>query len=252
MADRVSTKVSLVVQLIDDFNNRVIMGSGVRVWIEGEKPPIRKPEGYYVFTNLSNGQPQVLIESGTYEKQAVAVDLKAGGPYSLIKVRMVPGRAYVLPPQTTCVEGLARPGSRIRLFSREGAKPLKLLHDYACGGESKGEMGIYHPEDMELEGKCLAIENRDRTFWEFFRIQGKGREGGNYQLSEALTHDYKKIGTAIYLVYATNADETGRFFLPVFHLGGECGEFYCEASGTETVSAAVRLIKGTVNKVGLV
>ncbi len=251
MAGRVRTKVSLVIVLIDDFNNKVIAGSKARVWIPGEKAPILKTEGYYVFTNLSQVQFQVLIESGMYENQTVPVMLsEEDAGYTMIKARMVPNRAYLLPSGTTCVEGTAEPGSRIRLFCREGVKTLKLLYDYDCSGEYSRGIGIYHPDEMDIEGKVLYIENRDRSNQEFFRIS-KAEDGGRYLLSEPLVSNYKKIGTTIYPVYGANADEKGYFFLPVLNMNGDVREFFCEAVGTGTKARICRLIKGTVNKVNL-
>jgi hypothetical protein len=252
MVDRVKTRVSLVVELIDDFNNRIITGSGIRVWIPGEKPPVRKPEGYYVFTNLSQAQAEVFIESGRYERQSISVDLsETDAAYTARKVRLVPGRAYVLPSGTTCVEGMAEPDSRIRMFSRESVKTLKLLYDYACGGEQEGKIGIYHPEDMDIEGKSLYIENRDKSNYEFFRISKGCKEGGGYVLSEPLKSDYKKIGTTIYPVHTANADEKGRFFLPILDIRENACEFFCEAEGNGKTARNYTLVKGTVNKVDL-
>lgn len=251
MADSVRTKVSLVVLLIDDFNNKVITGSKARVWIPGEKSPIQKPEGYHVFTGLSEVRHQILIESGMYESQTVPVNLSGeDAAYTMLKVRMVPNRAYLLPSGTTCAEGTAEPGSQIRLFCREGVKALKLLYDYDGSGAHGKEIGIYHPEEMDIEGKVLYIENRDRSKQEFFRISKADGEG-RYLLTDPLESSYKKIGTTIYPVYSTNADEKGYFFLPVLNMSGDAREFYCEAAGTEHTSHSCRLVKGTINKLNL-
>lgn len=251
MADRIKTKVSLVVMLIDDFNNKMISGGGIRVWIPGENPPVRKPEGYYVFTNLSRLTAEVIIESIRYERQTVMVDLpETSSEYTALKVRLVPGRAYVLPAGTTCVEGKAKPGSRIRMFSRKSTKTLKLLFDYTAGGPAC-KIGIYHPEDMDIEGKTLYIENRDGSQYEFFRIAKGCGGGGGYFLSEPLQNSYKKIGTTIYLVHSVHADEKGRFFLPVFDIRENACEFFCEAEGIGKTARNYTLIKGTVNKLDL-
>lgn len=258
MADRVRSRVSLVVLLIDDFNNKVINGKGVRVWIAGARPPLHKPEGYYVFTDLVKGQTEVLVDSGIYERQSVSVSMQeTGKPYTMLKIRLIPNRSYLLPPQTTCLEGTAKPGSQIRLFCREESKALKLLFDYSCQGEQAGAISIYHPEAMDIEGKNLFIESRDRSKAEFFQInscQGSGR----YRLAGTLKNDYKKIGTAIYLVHTANTDKKGYFFLPVIHISSTNNEFFCEASSEtevfdriETVNRSCTLVKGRVNKLTL-
>ena len=43
-------RVSLALLPVDDFTGRVITGSAVRMYtLEGNKPSIRKEEGYHVF-----------------------------------------------------------------------------------------------------------------------------------------------------------------------------------------------------------
>jgi hypothetical protein len=130
-------------------------------------------------------------------------------------------------------------------------KTLKLLYDYTGSGEQKYEIGIYHPEDMNIEGKSLYIENRDKSNYEFFRISKSCKEGGRYVLSEPLKSDYKKIGTTIYPVHTANADEKGRFFLPVLDIREKACEFFCEVEGAGKTAGNYTLVKGTVNKLDL-
>ena len=44
ISDSFTRKVSLVVLPIDDFTGKPILGSNVRVYIEGAPPPIKKSE----------------------------------------------------------------------------------------------------------------------------------------------------------------------------------------------------------------
>lgn len=245
-------KASLVVMLIDDFNNRMITGNKAKVSIADEKPPIQKPEGYSVFTNLSTGYKEVVIESSVYEGQVVPVTLTENDlPYSLLKVRLSPGRTYLLPSGTTCLEGRAMPGSQMRIFSRGGEKTWKLLEDYSYGAGNHLEIGIYHPEDHNLEGQILYIENRDQTKYEFLRILKAAGSGGRYRLSFPLKNAYKKIGTAIYPVHLVCADEQGYFFLPILNMKEEAAEFFYETEGAGQKMQSFLMRKGMVNKVNL-
>ena len=244
---RVRYRVSLVLTLVDDFSNKVIAGSGFRVWIPGEKPPVRKPEGYYIFTNLQGPEAQVFIEAGLYESRAVTAEL-GGVPYTSIKVRLTPNRNYPMPRDTTCVEGRAEPGSLIRILCPEDSRPLKLIYDYERGGEKDGlQISLYHPENGDIEGKVLYITN-ENTGSEFFRVLQRTGKNGDYALEESLSADYRKIGTTVLLAAGGRADDEGAFFLPIPNVTGVTNRFLCEAVGKETTIRLERRFKtGAVN-----
>lgn len=247
MADRWNKKVSLVIMLIDDMTDKVITDAA-RVWIEGEAPCIRKSEGYYVFTDLAGEWVSVRIRHGMYEQKIVETRVpREGEPYVMRKVRMTPGRCYHLSAGTGCVEGLAEPGARIHLFRREGEKGLKLLYDY--GGKTEKYISIYHPADMQLEGKLLRIVEKNKSSAETFRILSK--EGDRYVLEDPLKRGYKKMETTIYPIYEAQTDENGRFFIPICKMGAPSAVFCCQALGKETVQRDVTLEKGAVVKADL-
>ena len=244
MADHWKRKVSLVIMLIDDMTDKVITDA-VRVWIEGRPACIRKSEGYYVFTDLEGERVSVQIRHGMYESKTLETELpKEGEPYAVRKVRMTPGRSCRLSAGAGCVEGLAEPGSRIYLFGRQREKGLKLLYDY--GGASERYLSIYHPADMQLEGKLLRIAGKNGSQVETFRILWK--EGDRYVLEEPLKRGYKKMETTIYPVYEAQTDENGRFFLPVCKPGVSPALYCCQALGKELVERDITLEKGAVVK----
>ncbi len=243
---RVRHRVSLVLTLIDDFSNKVILGSGARVWIPGEKPPVRKPEGYYVFTNLQGREAQVFIQAGLYEDRTLTAEL-GGVPYTSLKVRLTPDRNYPVPRDTTCVEGRAEPGSLIRILCPEAGRPLKLIYDYERSGEKGGmQISLYHPDTVDIEGKALYITN-DKTGAEFFRVLQRMDRNGDYLLERPLCADYRKIGTTVLPVTAGRADDKGIFFLPIPNMTGDTNRFLCEAAGKKTVRLERRFKTGAVN-----
>lgn len=247
MADSWKKKVSLVIMLIDDMTDKVITDAA-RVWIEGVPPCIRKSEGYYVFTDLEGERVFVRISHGMYEPKVVEIRLPGKGePYAMRKVRMTPGRCYHLSAGTGCVEGRAEPGAKIHLFCKEGEKGLKLLYDY--DGKKEKNISIYHPADMQLEGKLLRIVEKSKSSAETFRILAK--DGEQYVLEEPLKRGYKKMETTIYPIYEAQADDKGRFFLPVGKIGASPAVFCCQALGKKTVQCDVTLEKGTVVKVDM-
>lgn len=249
MADNWNKRVSLVIMLIDDMTDKVITDAA-RVWIEGAPSCIRKSEGYYVFTDLAGEWVSVRILHGMYEQKIVEMKVpKEGEPYAMRKVRMTPGRCYRLSAGTSCVEGRAEPGSRIHLFCKQGEKGLKLLYDY--GGKTEKYISIYHPADMQLEGKLLRIVEKNKRSAETFRILSK--EGDRYILEEPLQRAYKKMETTIYPIFEAQTDAEGRFFLPVCKVSTSSMDFCCQAlgSGKEPVQCDITLEKGAVVKVNL-
>lgn len=247
MTDNWKNRVSLVIMLIDDMTDKVITDAA-RVWIEGRPACVRKSEGYYVFTNLDGERALVHIRLGMYEGKTVETELPGEGePYVMRKVRMTPGRGCRLSPEVCRVEGRAEPGSRILLFCRQREKGLKLLYDY--GGRSQRHISIYHPADMQLEGKLLRIVGKNSSQWENFRILS--REGDKYLLEEPLKRGYKKMETTIYPVYEAQADDKGSFFLPVRKPGGPSAVYCCQALGERLVERDVTLEKGAVVKADL-
>ena len=248
MADSWSRQVSLVVMLIDDLTDKVITDAA-RVRIEGFPAPVRKSEGYYVFTNLTGDGASVRIEHGMYEPKILQTDLpKEGEGYFLRKVRLTPGRCCRLPSGTTCVEGQAEPFAKIFMFSREGGGGMKLL--YAYEGNGSRSISIYHPADIQLEGKLLHIEGKEDPQGEGFRILER-KDEGNYILEKPLSRGYKQIGTNIYPMYEAEADEKGRFFLPILRVGSQRAVFCCRAVGKKQVYREIALEKSSVNRVTL-
>lgn len=249
--DHIQIGVSLVVVAIDDFNNKPISGNKLRVWIEGEKPAIQKQEGYYVFVNLKRNEFILNLEGGLYYKQQIPIDEKKLSQYTgkVVKVRMIPNRSYPIPQNTTCIEGKAENDMMILAYSEAYAEPYKLLYQYPKGEE---EMSIFHPEDVDIEGKMLLIKNKAETQMEFFRVEEKKEEEKKlYSIERPLEFAYKKIGTVIYPVYMIETDKNGDFYLPIDNIYAEKIAFtFCRADNTQK-RKIMELITGRVNKIDL-
>lgn len=249
--DYISLGVSLVVIAIDDFNNKPISGNRLRVWIDGEKAAIQKQEGYYVFVNLKKKELVLHIEGEIYNKREILLDENKLKEYKqeALKVRMIPNRRYPITSDTTCIEGIAKPYSKIKIYSEEYTTPYKLLYTYEKGSR---EISIYHPNDINIEGKILLIKNKDDTQYEFVEIEGK-KEGEQtlYHIQYPLSNTYKKIGTVLYPVYTVETDEKGEFYFPVSGLYTAKTSFVFILQGKEKKNKVVELTAGKVNKIYL-
>lgn len=209
-------ELSLVVLAIDDFTDRVITGSGIRmVTEEGGKRSIRKADGYHVFCDLPAQEITICVEGPMYQKQQIRV--KPDGGKQIVRVRMIPGPAYPIPGGTTCVRGKAEPGTELRFYFPDPKKSCKLLRDYDPE-KHKDRMGLFRPSGIFPEGKRMCICARKGKA-EFFRVLD--REEEECVLEHPLSQAYRKIGTSVYPVYETKAGEDGRFYLYLRGLTGE-------------------------------
>ncbi|NLV16026.1 MAG: hypothetical protein GXY50_02280 [Syntrophomonadaceae bacterium] len=254
IADSFSRKVSLVIMAIDDFTGKPILGSNIRVYIDGEAQPIKKADGHHVFVNLNKPSVTVHAVGGQYNPRSIECDLENGEEqYTFLKLRMLPNRCYPIPPDTTCIEGKAAPNSLIRIFCRDSATAYKLLYDYQkeITGDNR-VIHIFHPDDIDMEGKLLHITDSKGENQELLRIVGVvDKENKVYFLEKEMSNGYKKIGTSLFSVYETIADSNGHFFLPIANTYKEKYLYVCEAVGEKSVIHEIELDSGQVNAIKL-
>lgn len=236
--------VSLVVTLIDDFTGRVITGSNARTWIENEKPPIKKNEGWSVFVNLADGEYTVFAESGFYNKAVCAVCVSAAGEsaYTELKMRLTPSTSYPLPRGTTIITGTVKPNCTVRIYPDDRSVSYKLLSDVKKGSEI---MGIYLSGDLDIEGKLFYIKGENNS-GEFFRVRCAVKDKpSEYKLCAKLANAYPKIGTLICPVSEAVSDNNGRFFIPIADVPEKETPFVCvSGGGKKSVETAIELKRG--------
>ncbi len=209
----IKIKVSLVIQLIDDYTNQPITSSELSLNIEGYNKPIHKKEGYYIFTNIPIGRYEVNIESLLYRSKKVSLTIDE--PYSSIqKIRMIPSINYRLPPHTTCIEGRTIPFEEIIVVNKGVSRPYKLLYDYSNHLKTMDTIQLFHAENVDLSGRGLFIENKSAHLQECLFLSELISDR-TYQLIKPLENSYKKIGTNLYDISTLKADEKGIFFLPM-------------------------------------
>jgi len=241
--DTVSFHASLVVIPVDDFTGKPVTGSKVRVFIPGQKPPVVKKEGYYVFINLTEPEVALHCESGLYHPRTEEIRLGETEELCVFRIRLSPNASYPIPSGTTCVTGTAVPGRRVRFRCTDGA--YKLLYEYRCAGEGSSYISLYNPEHREFAGKTFLIQDRDKKHREYFTVAGTDEEG-RCRLSEPLQHDYKKVGSIIFPIYEVCANERGDFFLPIGNSGLAEAAWLWETEGEKEIREII-LKPGQIN-----
>ncbi|MDR0469238.1 MAG: hypothetical protein LBH09_04625 [Peptococcaceae bacterium] len=218
-------QVAVAVQVIDDFNDKVLTGAAIQVRIAGGgAKPVRKQDGYFVFLAGQKEIRQIEVESPLYHKAVVDIELRRLNPLRpVLKVRLQPNRLYAVPGGATYLEGKAEPGSLIHVIPETRQQTLKLLYDYEKGGAGEGrEIRLFRADKKDLSGKHLAIRAKEQEEPEVFQVlEMSDPEQGTCVIAAALGKGYKKAGAEILSVYTATADSRGDYYLLLPGLEGK-------------------------------
>ena len=228
ISGRTLRRVSLAVLLIDDLTGRAIKGSNARAWIENEKPPVKKGDGWFVFTDLSPRSYTVNAEGGHYLPQSVACVFEGGKPQTL-RICLKPSRTYPVPYGFLRVEGKAEPNAEVTIFTQSRHSALKLLSDAEKGSET---LCVFHAEGADLEGGTFRVISQSGAEESVFI--GAKQFDNTYALHSPLQNDYTRIGTILTSATVTRADKNGRFFA-VLNGAAKDAKIVCESRGERTV-----------------
>lgn len=243
--DRVRIQVSFVIQLIDDFTNQIITSPAVRICADGNRSPIRKPDGCYVFLDCP-GHMKISIFSHCYYEKVIEIDNEERKE-PVIKVRLMPDRRYRLPEGTTCITGRAPVNCHMGIVFEHEKNSWKLLYDYQRE-KAASAIQIFNPTGQDLEGKQFLITDKQGKCRDIFAVHRYDMQEQKCYLRQELSADYKKVGTRIHDVYAVDSDETGFYYLPIREKIQETGicRFYI---GDEVLEREI--VAGKTNKVDL-
>ena len=228
ISNRTLRRVSFAVLLIDDLTGRAITGSNARAWIENEKPPIKKGDGWFVFTDLVPGEYSVNAEGGHYTLQSVTCSFEDGKPQTL-RICLKPSKTYPVPYGFLRIEGKAEPNAEVTIFMQSKQGALKLLSDAEKGSDT---LHVFHAEGADLEGgtfRIIAQSGAEETVF----IRAK-QPNNTYMLLSPLQNDYTRVGTILTSTTVTAADKNGRVFA-VLNSAAKDAKIVCEAKGEKTV-----------------
>ena len=149
-AGRIRRRVSLVVQPIDDVTDQPVVKSGIHIWIGGEPLPIRKTEGYYIFTDLCREQAVLSMEGDGYETRHLAITLRENGAdWQLLRPRLTPGKNHPLAGQTVRILGTAEPYAYISgLWSEPMNQQNGGAHPRQLGSGRPRQLGSGRPKQL--------------------------------------------------------------------------------------------------------
>ncbi len=227
MKESIRIHVSLIVGLTDGFTGKKPETSQLHVAVEGAASPVRKKEGYYIFTNLDSDIVTVIVNSPEYQqvkKRVVLSELDRQEPF--LGIRLQPGRAYPNRVGATVVYGKTAPLRELSFTAVEGGVFYRLMSD--CDGNHCRELMIFHQQSESLEGRSFLMWQKEIKKYETAQIsKASHTDQGSYLLEEPLEKKYKKAETRLYPVYTCSADEEGNYFLMIPSLMGEQTELMC-------------------------
>ena len=230
VSDRMLRRVSLAISLIDDVTGNAVTGSNARAWIPEEKPPVRKSDGWFVFTDLTPGRYTIFAEGGKFQRQSADCDISGGG-YQTITMRLRPARTYPDIPGYLRIEGRAEAGAEITVYVTDKQTAFKLLADAEKGGTG---IHIFHGENENLAGGTFRLLASDGEGENVTVLSADENDRMLYRISVPLERDYPRLGTVLVPTASTRADEKGRFFL-VLKGSSSCARIICEAAGSRNI-----------------
>ena len=233
-------RLSISVLLTDDLTGAPIKGSSARVWIDGQKPPIKKNDGRSIFVDLPEGEYLLHAEGGFYAHTEVRCRVTSDKAEN-ITIRLIPNRLYPLPSDTVRIEGRTVPGSVVRVYSSDRSSAYKLLSDVKKGDSV---IGIYHGAGINIEGKLLKIISPDDKT-EYIRVlSAENSERSEYLLSGELKASFPKIGTVIVPVSECEPDADGNVTILV-KKGSGGSEMICEIQNGKKITEKKINISGS-------
>lgn len=148
----------LAVLPIDRFTGRVITARDFSVEIEGAGRPVRKPDGFFVFSGILSSPVTVRLSGRGFQEKLLRVPAGAVNRVNpVLTVRMEPDRNYPFPAHTLFLEGTLAGNMRLSaaLWQREGA--YRLSADYRAG---EAAAAVYRGAERNLTG-CIFYMARE-------------------------------------------------------------------------------------------
>lgn len=244
----VRNRVSLVLLPIDDFTDKVITEKVVNVRIANSNlKPIRKQDGFIVFTNIEESNIVVIINGYFYNTARVEIDIARLNELApIIKVRLKPNEQYHFPKNTTCLMGKTIPNTILTVIHKSKFNKFRLLEDNKKG---KADIKIYNPINVDLEGRDFIITDKSSRSREEFTIVEYNDENKTYTLNKTLKKEYKKEVCMIIKIDYIEVFEDGKFFLPLRNIVS--GENTITVENNYKVKKDIVLEEGIINNIDI-
>jgi len=241
--------VSIVLVPIDDFTDKVINDKPVDIKIEGNntKKPIKKQDGFFVFTNIKKKNIAITIKVYSYNSAKLEVDIeKLNKLNPVVKVRLKPNYEYKFPKGITCLKGEAEKNTSIKIIYACKNNLFMLFEDNI---KKNSKLKIYNPLNIDLEGKSFIISEKNKKEKEEFSIIEFDEEENMYTLDKPLKKVYTKEACEILKIDNIDVFDDGKFFFPLKNFDDEQCEVVVEKENGK--KKTIKLVPGIINDVEL-
>lgn len=225
----------LAVLPIDAFTGKTIGTRDFSVEIEGMRPPLRKRDGYFVFSDvpamcaekgMHSAREEVVItvrlRGRGYQETVVCVSTASVSPVNpVITVRMDPDASYPFPPHTVRIEGQLSGNCCLRAVCLHSEGSLRLAEDYHAGEET---IALYRSGRGNLTGSLLYMEKgraamQNSAACGCFLLIGEAERGGmgRYRLAEPLQDSFGRLEARLYPARMQTAKEREAHYFFAFH-----------------------------------
>ncbi|MUT67114.1 hypothetical protein [Paenibacillus sp. NEAU-GSW1] len=216
--DRLTSRVSLVVELADIWTRKKIGFSDAAVSLRGEaKPPIRKADGSYVFLDAGDSVRMLDIRSAVYLPEELEVDLGALDKLApVVTIPLMPSRLYpvvrgltAISVQVAGADGSALPNVQLRAHADEDAAArARLSQETASAGDRAIKAGSW--QGMTIAGETFLLRDKDGE--EYVRLKSVEPDG-QLQLEQPLARSYRR-GATLLPAAITRTDREGNAIIP--------------------------------------
>ncbi|MDR1205878.1 MAG: hypothetical protein LBL26_10435 [Peptococcaceae bacterium] len=210
-------QISLILVPYDDLTDQIITEPVLTIYLDYlQREPIRKSEGFWIFTNLDDPVVRLKVTSDRYHTLNAVVDLTGLDPlYPVFLIRLKPGFSYARPPGSSLISGYVRDkkGTLIRQcpvtvqHSWEGGR-VRLLEDTAVTGKSR--LRLSAPQFNNLLGRQFIIQDVKTRILERMTIVSRHEDTDLFILDNPLSKHYP-ADTLMYQLTELTTDGEGGF-----------------------------------------
>lgn len=200
-------QVICALRLYDDFSGRMLKGEDFKFWFgQFLASPIKKPDGYFVFTGQKAKSLELLIEAPDYlpYKQVIEAELFDKG-IPVADCRLIPNAVYEKRINKKVTGKIELPGAEVLLIPQTEKAVLKY------GGQAEGSPSciiINTLLPLPIINLNFIVDAED-CFPEVFHI--KQKVGGNqFELNHMLNNTYKP-NAEIIRTYRSISRQDGSF-----------------------------------------
>lgn len=202
----------LVILPVDAFTGKAILQQDFSVFIEGAGKPVRKEDGFWVFTKLPEGRMRIILRGKHYQNREAWYEGNRGMGSGYMKIRLSPDRTYSFPQGTIYMEGMLSAETRVFAAAKSRMRFERLAAD--CG-RGDGTLTVYQGGRMDLTGGLYYISEGESARGEWIRLAELcDPQQGIYSLAAPAGMDWKRRRTYMYPAAELEPEGQGRpYFL---------------------------------------